>query len=63
MVHLAAIVETVTADLLEISGEATQENKRKIIQPRDIKKAVANDSEFEELFRNVHVPLDPPNYN
>lgn len=52
-VYMAAVLEYVTAELLELAANAAKENKKKRITPRTIQLAVANDDELGGLFQNV----------
>ena len=55
-VYLAAILEYTSAEILELAGNKTRENKRKRINPRHILLAIKNDAEFELLLRKVVIP-------
>lgn len=52
-VFLAAVLEYVTAELMELAANAAKENKKSRITPRTIQLAVANDNELGGLFQNV----------
>lgn len=49
-VCFAAVLEYITAEILELAGNATRDNKRKTIMVRDIVAAIDNDSELKTLF-------------
>lgn len=54
-VYLAAVVEYLVAEVLELSGNASIDNKKKRIIPRHIMMAVRHDDELEKLLRNVTI--------
>uniref|UniRef100_A0A8D0KN21 Histone H2A n=1 Tax=Salvator merianae TaxID=96440 RepID=A0A8D0KN21_SALMN len=54
-VYLAAVLEYLTAEILELSGNAAHENKKKRIGPRHIQLAVRNDDELNKLFSGVTI--------
>lgn len=52
-VYLAAVLEYVCAEILELAGNAARDAKKVRITPRHIKLAILNDSELTRLFKGV----------
>lgn len=55
-VYLAAVLEYLVAEILELSGNAARENKRRRINPRSIQLAVRSDEELNQLLPKVIIP-------
>ncbi len=55
-VYTAAVLEYLVAELLELAGNAAQQNKKTRINPRHVYLAVRNDSELHELLKDVTFP-------
>ncbi|XP_062512570.1 histone H2A-beta, sperm-like [Corticium candelabrum] len=54
-VYLAAVLEYLCAEVLELAGNAARDNKKHRIIPRHILLAVANDDELHELLKGVTI--------
>jgi len=56
-VYMAAVLEFIVAELMEIAGNCAGQLKTKTIKPRHMRLAVDEDFEFTELFESAHVVL------
>lgn len=55
-VYLAAVMEYMTAEVLELSGNASRDNKKVRIVPRHIMLAIRNDEELNKFSSNALLP-------
>ncbi|KAI3814596.1 hypothetical protein L1987_14236 [Smallanthus sonchifolius] len=53
--YLAAVLEYLASEVLELAGNAAQDNYKKRIKPRHVQLAVRNDTELDELLAGVTI--------
>lgn len=54
-IYLTSVLEYLSAEVLELSGNAAQDNKKSRITPRHLQLAIGNDVELSELLKGVTI--------
>lgn len=56
-VYMAAVLEYISAELLEVGGYVAKDMKKTRVVPRDLMLAIRQDNELDSLFRGATLPF------
>ena len=56
-VYLAAVLEYITAEIVELGGNVTRDNRRSTMKIRDIYLAIENDTELTNMMKRLNVGI------
>src|SRR5207253_8000272 len=54
-IYLAAVLEYLTAEVIELAGNASRDNRKVVIKSRHIFLSIANDEELDKLTESFHI--------
>ena len=54
-IYLAAVVEYIAAEIMEVTGNGTKKSNRKTISPEELSAAIRGDSDLNKLFSGHNI--------
>jgi len=54
-IYMAAVLEYIASEILELAGNSATDNKRQTITPRDIAIIMMHDEELNDLLKNAYI--------